>query len=530
MATGQPVFSRRVSTLWRPYGDPAPAILPFATVGNSKEEMNRMNMRKAAVHTRKRKGYGWSGWPLVLPVLFTTSCWVHAQTEQTGDQEPKVEISRIGKRDFGEDWSWFLGPNRNGVSSEKGIRTDWEADPPEVLWKWPLGTSYGIGTTTLGRYLQFDRRSNEAVVNCLNAETGEELWEYTYASTYVDLYGYDGGPRCSPIIDEHRVYVYGAEGELHCLNLRDGSLLWKVNTFKDFGVVQNFFGVGSNPVVDGDLLLCMVGGSPPSAQQVPPGQLDLLTGNGSGIVAFDKKTGKVVYKISEELASYASLTLSEIRGQTWCFAFLRGGLLAFKTQTSETQHFYPWRSRKLESVNASTPIVVGDEVLISETYGPGAALLKLTEQGFEEIWTDEDKGRDKSLQTHWNTPVYHDGYVYASSGRHTENAELRCVEWKTGKVMWSVPQLTRCSLTMVDDHLICLGEYGRLRLLRPNPQEFEQLAVLYLKREDSVAQQFQLDSPLLRYPCWAAPIVSHGLLYLRGARQLVCLELKPVAR
>ena len=164
------------------------------------------------------------------------------------------------------------------------------------------------------------------------------------------------------------------------------------------------------------------------------------------------------------------------------------------------------------------------------TYGPGAALLRLTEQGFEEIWTDEDKGRDKSLQTHWNTPVYHDGYVYASSGRHTENAELRCVEWKTGKVMWSVPQLTRCSLTMVDDHLICLGEYGRLRLLRPNPQEFEQLAVLYLKREDPVAQQFQLDSPLLRYPCWAAPIVSHGLLYLRGARQLVCLELKPVAR
>ncbi len=437
------------------------------------------------------------------------------------------ELPRLGERLMGDDWPWFLGPQRNSVSRETGILKDWEAKPPRVLWQRPLGTSYGIGTTSRGRYLQFDRRQDEAVVHCLNAETGEELWEYTYPTEYVDLYGYDGGPRCSPIVDGQRVYIYGAEGELHCLDLSDGSLIWKTNPSKEFGVVQNFFGVGSNPVIDGDLLLCMVGGSPPASQQVPPGQLDLVVGNGSGIVAFNKTTGKVEYKISDQLASYASLTLAEIKGRRWCLAFLRGGLLAFLTNDPKTQHFYPWRSRKLESVNASTPIVVGDEILISETYGPGAALLRLTDSGFEEVWTDEDKGRDKSLQTHWNTPVYHQGYVYASSGRHTENAELRCVEWKTGKVMWSVPQLTRCSLMLIDDHLLCLGEYGRLRLLRPNPKEFEQTAILYLKREDPVAQQFQLDSPLLRYPCWAAPMVSHGLLYLRGSRQLVCLELIP---
>lgn len=457
---------------------------------------------------------------IVLPSI------VHGQNPATPPPSSGA-LPNLGHRKTGEDWPWFLGPQRNSVSREKGILTDWELKPPRVLWQRPLGTSYGIGTTSRGRYLQFDRRLDEAVVNCLNAETGEELWEYTYPTEYVDLYGYDGGPRCSPIVDGERVYIYGAEGELHCLNLRDGSLVWKVNPSKEFGVVQNFFGVGSNPVIDGEFLLCMVGGSPPASQQIPPGQLDLVVGNGSGIVAFDKTTGKVAYKISDELASYASLTLAEINGRRWCLAFLRGGLLAFLPSDPKTQHFYPWRDRKLESVNASTPIVVGNEILISETYGPGAALLRLTDNGFEEVWTDKSKGRDKSLQTHWNTPVYHEGYIYASSGRHTENAELRCVEWKTGKVMWSVPQLTRCSLMSIDDHLLCLGEYGRLRLLKPNPKEFEQVAILYLKREDPVAQQFQLDSPLLRYPCWAAPVVSHGLLYLRGSRQLVCLELIP---
>ena len=459
-------------------------------------------------------------------LVLVMSSFAQGQTPRVS-AESSGELPRLGVRKTGNDWPWFLGPQRNSVSQEKGILTDWESKPPRVVWQRPLGTSYGIGTTSRGRYLQYDRQLNEAVVNCLNAETGEELWEYTYPTEYTDLYGYDGGPRCSPIVDGQRVYIYGAGGELHCLNLRDGSLVWKANPSKEFGVVQNFFGVGSNPVIAGELLLCMVGGSPPASQNVPPGQLDLVVGNGSGIVAFDKSTGKVAYKISDQLASYASLTLAMIKGRQWCLAFLRGGLLAFLPGEPKTQHFYPWRSRKLESVNASTPIVVGDEILISETYGPGAALLRLTDNGFEEVWTDEDKGRDKSLQTHWNTPVYHDGYIYASSGRHTENAELRCVEWKTGKVMWSVPQLTRCSLMLIDDHLLCLGEYGRLRLLRANPKEFEQVAMLYLKRKDPVAQQFQLDSPLLRYPCWAAPVVSHGLLYVRGSRQLVCLELIP---
>jgi hypothetical protein len=162
---------------------------------------------------------------------------------------------------------------------------------------------------------------------------------------------------------------------------------------------------------------------------------------------------------------------------------------------------------------------VGDRVLISETYGPGSALLKIKPGGCKEIWTDAAKGRNKSLQCHWNTPIHVNGYVYGCSGRHPQNAELRCVELETGKVMWSEPGQTRTSLLLVDDHFVCLAEEGTLRLLRVDPKKYAEVSVLTLKGKDG--------EPLLQYPCWAAPALSHGLLYVRGKDRLVCLDLIP---
>jgi len=152
-------------------------------------------------------------------------------------------------------------------------------------------------------------------------------------------------------------------------------------------------------------------------------------------------------------------------------------------------------------------------VFISETYGPGSALLRVRPKGYDVVWTDGlKKTRDKSMQCHWATPIYHDGYLYGCSGRHTQNAELRCIELSTGKVMWSRPQLTRTSLLMVDGHFICLTEDGQLLLLKVNPKKFEPVS---LGKTDN----------LLGYPSWAAPILSNGLLYVRDEKKLVCFEL-----
>jgi len=425
----------------------------------------------------------------------------------------------LGTRAGGEDWPSFLGPTHDSKSAETGILKVWPPHGPPLVWEQRLETSYGMPTISGGRLFYFTRRGNQAVVTCVNSETGLFLWDFKYPTDYEDLYNYNNGPRGSPIVDGARVYSFGAEGRLHCLRAADGITLWEVDTQARFGVIQNFFGVGSTPLIEGPLLIVPVGGSPAASRDVPPGRLDQVEGNGSGIVAFDKLTGEVRYQLTDELASYASPVAATIAGRRWCFVFARGGLVAFDPATGQQDFHFPWRASLLESVNASNPLVVENRVLISETYGPGAALLQVRPGGYELIWSDLEKRRDKSLQTHWNTAIHHEGFVYGSSGRHENNAELRCLEWATGKVRWSEPGLSRASLMYADGHLICLTEDGELLLLEANPDRFKVVARSTLSR--GVPRE-----RLIKKPAWAAPILSHGLLYVRGGDRLVCLDFR----
>lgn len=437
-------------------------------------------------------------------------------TPKPGDPLPKD----LRTRHSGSDWPSFLGPTGDSISTEKGILSPWPMTGPPLKWQRRLGEGYGMPAISRGRLFVFDRAGGQARLSCWKSETGEPLWTFEYPTDYQDLYGYNGGPRCSPVVDGDRVYIYGAEGMLHCLRAEDGKRIWKVDTIADFRVRQNFFGVGSTPALSGDLLIAQVGGSRKddpalNARHLPKGA-------DSGIVAFDKYTGKIRYHVTDELASYASPMLATIDGRRLCFVFARGGLVALEPATGKVEFRHPWRARILESVNASNPVVAGNRVFISETYGPGSALLEVKPGACREIWTDQDKGiREKSMRCHWNTPIYVDGYLYGCSGRHTEEGELRCIEWASGKVTWSKRGLTRTSLLLVDNHFVCLGEDGILRLLKVNPNKYEEVSSVELRADGKRGE------PLLNEPCWAAPILSHGLLYLRGADRLVCLELIP---
>ncbi len=450
--------------------------------------------------------------------------WLLATGIAAADAPP----ADLGTRKQGVDWPRFLGPTGDSRSSERGILTAWPRQGPRVAWHQRTGVGYGMPAISRGRLLQFARFGDKARLVCHKSETGQTLWQFEYPTSYEDLYGYDNGPRCSPIVDDDRVYILGAEGMLHCLRLADGHLIWKVDTMARFGVVPNFFGVGSTPVIEGDLLICQVGGSSEETRQVPPGQLDRVRGKDSGVVAFDKRTGEVKYQVSDELASYAGPTLATIDGRRWGFVFARGGLLGLDPASGKIDFHFPWRAPILESVNASNPVVVDDLVLISETYGPGSALLRVRPGGYEVVWSDKDNRRDKRLQTHWNTPVHHEGYVYASSGRHSNEAELRCVELRTGRVMWSQPGLSRASLLYVDGHFVVLPESGELLLIKATPEKFEPVALSVLEGPDEGATAPGLaPRRMLNYPAWAAPILSHGLLYVRGHDRLVCLDLIP---
>ena len=415
------------------------------------------------------------------------------------------------------DWSGFLGPEQNSKSQEKINITPWQKTGPPVLWTKEIGTSYGAPTIANGRVYIFARHRDMARLTCLESDTGDELWQYEYPTDYEDMYGYNNGPRCCPVVDRDRVYIFGAEGELHCVSAQNGKRLWEVDTVAKFNVVQNFFGVASAPAVEGELLIVQIGGSPPGTPK------DIWASNGkpkpnsSGIVAFNKHTGEVVYQIADELASYASPIFATIDGKRWGFAFLREGLVGFEPKTGKIDFHYPWRHPKIESVNASCPVVADDLVFISESYGIGSSVIQVHPGGYKVVWKDRANSRNKAMELHWNTAIHHEGYLYGSSGRHTGGADLRCVELKTGKVMWRQRVNERASLLWVNDYFIYLGEYGRLMLLKCTPQKTE-----------LVSQAVPVDKngrQLINYPAWAAPVLADGRLYIRGKDRLVCFAL-----
>lgn len=424
-----------------------------------------------------------------------------------------------------EDWPAFLGPRGDGKSAER-LKLPWPAAGPNVLWWRPVGEGYSAPSVAAGRVFVFDRLGDEARLAAWDAATGRELWRVGYPTRYEDYYGYSGGPRAAPVVDGERVFTYGVEGRLRAHSVADGRLLWDVDTAARFGMVQNFFGVGASPVIEGELLIAQVGGSPPASPPISSGE---VRGNGSGIVAFDKASGAVRYQLSDELASYSTPRLATLGGRRWAFAFTRGGLLAFEPKAGKLDFFFPWRAKKLESVNAASPVVVEDLVLVSESYGPGSALLRVKPGGYEPVW--KDPPRDQSLRQHWSTPIVHQGTLYASSGQSSGEAELRAVELATGKVLWREKGLGRSTLTYADGHLLVLTETGRLLLVRATPARFEQVAELDLSAS-SATNNAEAKKPLtatderprLRFPAWNAPVLANGRLYLRGRDQLICLE------
>jgi outer membrane protein assembly factor BamB len=436
---------------------------------------------------------------------------------------PRVNNEQPTESLGGNDWAKFLGPTGDGKSSEKNILTDWSDGKLKLLWKIKTGEGYGMGSVAKGRFYHFGRVENRANLRCLNAVTGVKQWEFTYDSDYQDLYGYDSGPRTSPVIDNGLVYIYGVEGILHCLDALTGKVVWKQNLNERFGVIQNFFGVASTPVIYEDLILVMVGGSPEESRKAPPGALGQIKPDRSGICAFNKKTGELVYSSVNDLASYCSLKLTTFEGEPVLLAWMRDSLFGVAPRSGKVKFEFPWRARILESVNASMPVVHNGQFLISECYGKGSVLLdpsKLEAVAGKikptVIWSDDQK-RAKAMAAHWNTPIVIGDAMYGCSGRHSAQAELKCVDWQTGDVHWTQRGLARSSLTYIDGHFVVLGEQGRLLLIKADADEFSPVTE-YSPGKGENGVRF-------KSPCWAAPVIANGMLYVRGKDQLVCFQL-----
>ena len=395
------------------------------------------------------------------------------------------------------DWTSFLGPSHNAVSTETHLS---RVLPPALVWEFPKGTGYSTPAVAGGRLLFLHRVGNEEIVECLHPETGSIQWQFRYATAFEDRYGYNNGPRASPVIDGNRVFTVGAEGKLHCLDVRSGTVIWKRDLRTEYNVPQDFFGTASTPLVEGSRLIVNVGG---------PG--------GPCVVGLDAATGRESWRAGTEWgASYASPVPAVVHGQRRVFVFAggesnppSGGLMSIDPETGGVDFSVPWRSRTFESVNASCPVVFDNKVFVSASYRAGSALLDVQSDFTHRVlWTTQD------VALHFNTAIYRDGFLYGFDGRNESDASLVCVDASNGKVVWreiaewteSAPgrrQQTlgtyRGSLLAVDGQFLCLGELGHLMWLDLTPKGYTEVSRtwLFAGRES-----------------WGLPVLSRGLLYI----------------
>jgi len=444
----------------------------------------------------------------------------------------------------GDDWPIFLGPLGTGVSRETNLLDEWPEAGPPILWKKRIGTGYSAPSVLGERLVVHHRLKDKDVVECLHAVTGEPVWKYQYDTDFTDPYGYNNGPRCTPLLTKDRCYTFGAQGKLLCLHLETGEKIWQRDTAKDWKVPDHFFGAGCTPILEDGLLIVLVGGQPNSA-----------------VVAVDPETGKTVWESigkatwdgvaqeennnrpykwtgKEMLVSYSSPIVAEIHGQKHLLCLLRQGLVSLNPKTGDLHFKYWFRAKVHESVNAARPLVSGDKILLSAAYQTGMALLQVKPDGkdYDVVWRDR-----AGLSTHWSTPIAVGDHFYGFSGRHEEEAMFQCRDIATGDLVWETngfpgdlstlkqdpttgkildretgkpvpfPFYGRGSKIIADGKFIVLAERGTLALVTIDAEKFEEIS--------------RTSFPEIHYPAWAAPVLSHGRLYLRSEDHLLCLDL-----
>ncbi|HTM52209.1 MAG TPA: PQQ-binding-like beta-propeller repeat protein [Bryobacteraceae bacterium] len=386
-----------------------------------------------------------------------------------------------------QDWPQFLGPDRNGVYPDNDLAAKWSASGPAVVWEKDVGQGFSAPVVSQGRLILFHRLGDREAVEALDAATGRPVWKFDYPTGYRDDFGFDEGPRAAPAIAGGRVYTFGAEGALHCLDFQTGKKIWSVDTHAKFQVRKGYFGAACSPLVDEGRVLMNIGGA------------------GAGVVAFDAATGAVLWKATDQEASYSSPVAATIQGVRHVFFFTRAGFVDVDPASGKVRSQLPWRARMQASVNAAAPIVVDDMVFLSASYGTGAILLQIGPGGAKKVWSSDD-----ALTNHYANAVYKDGFLYGYHGRQEEGPSLRCIEFRTGKVRWSVDGFRAGSITLAGGRLLIQKEGGELVLAEASPAAYKPISTT------------KALPPVVR----SYPAIAKGRYYVRNGKTLVCLNLK----
>jgi outer membrane protein assembly factor BamB len=403
---------------------------------------------------------------------------------------------------LGEDWTQYRGPNHNGASSEQ-ILTNWSAGGPRVVWRRPLNDGFSTITVSGGKAYTLVARELDGVKRemcvALDADTGTELWATPLGVAKYDdggnrgLPGNDGGdgPRSTPSVDGGRVYTFSSRLVLQCLDAGTGAQVWAKDLVKEFAGRNIAWESAASPLIDGDLVFVAGGG------------------RGESLLAFDKTDGHVVWKAGDERMTHSTPVTATISGVRQIIFFVQSGLVSVTPKSGTVLWRFPF---KYAVSTAMSPVVNGNVVYCSAGYGVGAGACLVTRQGAQFVAAPMWYQPANVLNNHWSTPVCSAGYLYGLFGQaQFGNGPLKCVELATGRVMWSKDGFGPGGCTLVNGHVLVLGDAGELVLVRANPRAYTEEA----------------QSKVLKGKCWNSVSVCNGRIYARSTKEGVCLDVRP---
>lgn len=385
------------------------------------------------------------------------------------------------------DWPQFLGPKRDNTSTETVAA--WKGQPKE-LWKQPVGDAHASPVVAHGLVYAFyePKKTNLDTLAAFDAKTGEKKWEKSYEREPLELL-FGNGPRGTPAVDGDRIFTLGSTGVLAAWNAKSGELLWKVDTLKTFKAENLFFGISGSPLVAEGKVFVNVGGK------------------GAGIVAFDVKNGEVVWKSTDDNASYSSPILIGTGPKAQVVFLTKQHLISLNVSDGKEYWKVPFADRSSES--ATTPLAVGESLLASSVTR-GAEYFQL---GFGDKPSIQSLWKKPALNCYFSTPVAVGDDFYMLNGvlSITPSITLRCVEAKTGAIRWEKQNVGNYHAALIrtaDQKLLMLDDKGGLTLLEPNPKAYKELA------KSKVCG-----------PTWAHPALVNGVVYLRDDKELKAIDL-----
>ncbi len=425
---------------------------------------------------------------LVIFLLFSLSYGRSGPAvRNVGGSQPSKE----GPEKAGTDiWTQFRGQARSGVSAAQYDLKIWNSDGPKLVWKHTIGDGFsGIVITGTVLVTAFAVDSTEYLAG-YDSRSGRENWRVEIGKMFIDNFG--NGPRSTPVFDNGRAFVLASRGRISAVDADAGEILWTVSLADSFEIKVPDRGFTTSLLVQDDLVIVHAGG-----------------GEGEAIVALDKNTGRLVWKIGDSAPSYSSPFVATINGvKQNIFAATRIAEIDGSPQniseviSVSTDGKILWKAPSLPLVIAMPVFMGPDRVFVSGSREDGCLAFRVVQDAdttrIEPLW------KSKEMKNHFSSSVYYKNHIYGFS-----KSTLKCLEAATGERKWRKRGFGKGSIIIVDDKLVVLDDRGRLAIIEATADGYHELA--YAQALDGKS--------------WTSPTFVGGKIYLRNRKEMACYDL-----